>query len=169
MVINRGCLLFSSNILLQMHPSNVNQEVASSLPSLTHSQWNSRSTRDFRTFLKQMTQHWIHVTPILKKHKLKWSKMGTGWHRKWHIKTDINLLLLLAAWQLLKADTYYRGMTHSKHPLPARQIVASVKTAVKLQPQLRASAGLVRTVLGWKLKVNLERRSKFPESITGRT
>lgn len=57
-------------------------------------------------------------------------------------------------------------MTHSKHPLPARQIITSVKTAVKLQSQPRVSAGLVWTVHNRKLKVDLARWHKFPESIT---
>lgn len=59
-----------------------------------------------------------------------------------HFLQRVYFLLSLAPTQLLEADTNCRGMTHSKHPLPARQIIASVKTAVKLQPQLRVSAGL---------------------------
>lgn len=89
-------------------------------------------------------------------------------------KTDIFyrgsfFLLSLATQQLLKADTNCRGMTHSKHPLPARQIVTSVKTAVKLQPQPRVSAGLVWTVQERQLKVKPTSPHKFPESITDRT
>lgn len=67
------------------------------------------------------------------------------------------------------AESICSAIDQSKHLLPAREEIAFVRAGQHLKPRPEAQAGLHGSAHDWHMRVDLETRLKFPETIVETT